>query len=150
MAQNDTMPQFTAKPVPPPFASDSACLAGIRSGEVRRAKRDRLLNANGAVPANNPANATHQDPNALVRSRLALLDEEIARTRECLRKNMRPQHRAALQRSLDALLDPERRFMRITDPGTEKPEPRTPIRSQGCNVIIGTTTDTGDLHRTQD
>lgn len=94
-----------------------------RAEALRRHARDRERKLNPVAPEPGPPNPDSSVITAqIVANRLALLDEEITRTRERLKDlKLDDGKRAQLQRSLIDLLDRERRYLKVTDPGTDKP-----------------------------
>ena len=105
-----------------------AVLAGIRSGQVRRERA-------GLQPKSEPArpivNVVQQAVNAqlnivreqLTRTRAVLNDGEYRYCEHCERGGIEPQHRAQLIKSLDTLLDRQRKLLGIPDPGPRRSPP---------------------------
>lgn len=124
-----------------PFTVERARLAGIRSGEVRRAKAE--LRINGDKP---PA------PNKVqlyMNAQLDLVTKQIERTSEalnddepycehCKRSGIGPSHRAALLKALDTLLDRQRVLLNVPDPGTNRPRQSRSDRSQSMSNLPAT------------
>ena len=109
------------------FTPETARLNGIASGLARR------LN-----PVKRRIRLVQGDENKVqaeaIKRQLRLVAEQIAQTREvlndanyrfcthCERGGIEPHHRAQLLRSLDCLLDRQRKLLGIPDPGNLKPQ----------------------------
>lgn len=107
------------------FTQETASQAGQRSGEVRRT----------TMPRRRRERVPRTDENAVklaVERQLRLVAEQIAQTRtvlndtdyryceHCERAGIEPHHRAQLLKSLDTLLDRQRKLLGIPDPANAK------------------------------
>jgi hypothetical protein len=142
------MPELAELPTTPqryaglrPWNSETAALAGQRSGQVRRERA-------GLQPAPELPKQERTQVEAAIQAQLRLVAEQITRTRavlnddtsdwceHCERGGMQPHHRAQLLKALDSLLDRQRKLLGIPDPGSRRPaaegkRDRAPAASSG-------------------
>ena len=126
-----------------------AVLAGIRSGQVRRERA-------GLKPKHEPDRATVNVVQQTVNAQLNIVREQLTRTRSvlndteyrycehCERGGIEPQHRAQLIKSLDVLMDRQRKLMGIPDPGPRRAQPADDRRTAPAAAWIE---DSIDVHQ---
>lgn len=120
------------------FDSITARIAGIKSGESRRATPVQFLS-----PAESVQTIAEPHIARTVSERLKLLNEQIANTREILNAppttfctecgqggEMPAQHRAALLRALDSLLEREQDYLQLPGRGQRRPGSFGPKQSR--------------------
>lgn len=123
-------PTTLKRPLPPgltPFDHARAVLAGQRSGQVRRERAAAKL-----LPPHVPNVQEAAEP----AERLALLAEQITRTRKALNGRLQPHHRAALLRALCELLDQQRIARGEPLPGSRRPRDQAPAASRPIALMV--------------